>query len=811
MPLAAVRSHLPNGHTVFSVLKDGDTASPISQIITNEKDQIIGVFNYSHSEHLGIGVGVSEATGKLQQNFYLYSRSMVSGDKIDLVVDIANKDAVPILDVGISADTISENFKNLRRSASIVDLGDGHKIYSMTEPSTWLQKYAVFIEHVDGCSPMRDVYVGDSGGMGAVKIFVGDINGEQEIDFVRVNHFVPNPSPYQQGVAHVGSYFEPHLVSGGGIDGANVRIVSSAEIAFEQLNQADLPTILNKFFAKIDVDCFVSDVVEYGAKSFSVSSAILHSNSQANKRQEGFNAIMNAFDLFNEKPNGDWKSKMPKLHVAKGASYRPLAEVGEGIEMAERGKEADLGEVAIDIPDLRTRRGGYEEVRAADPDGDDAHSSTAPIDPDKKFIEFLRLAKQKLEGGRRGILGYDFANNFAKAFDTYCEINDFDGDRKKSFATKLKVFLADHDHQAQLQKPSYMLPYDPITYGKKMVRDVVETTKFVVGKIVPSKKYAPKFYDPQTHEVEKLNVKKGLDEEDFFRVSHHLKAAENGLDSMLGHLTADSRIAKVSEYFLPGSIHHAQQSRDYGRSLSWCKALGKRFYGGFIDALKAGNFEDNLEKLGRFTQAGRDLRTELALDELQGFLAKNVSAFLGGDAKEKFAADEINLLKKLHQKLSIRGHSDIFRQYFDLELEKVLAVYADDQKAKGAELSQAQIEIITAGFRKCFEGSAADLRAKELRKGKESFSEADLVHFTESDNSHEFSSSWGVTNSQTLDRICQKELDLMLKYSADKNNSLIRIARELEEEVALQPDKAMQAKKVRKLAASTAFRADHTV
>lgn len=527
----------------------------------------------------------------------------------------------------------------------------------------------------------------------------------------------------------------------------------------------DDPTFL------VDIADDIADIVNAKLTPYGIVIALAaHSNKTANKRQDGFDAIMDAIEVLRDKKHGSWKKAMggkgSQQSTVEDASHMEVEMmVGAAVPQARRADRLPLLEG-------QQTSGLEEEDRKA------------------KAVELLRFAKQKLDGSRRSIIGNDFAVNFAMAFDAYCEAEKITGDSKKELATTLQDFF--EEKKFELDKRSFYPPVNPKSDAKKLAKTLAAGAAYVATKSSAgfarvtggeATRYSQPVPSTNFDEIETW-TQKGLDEKDYELINHHLSYAQAGLTSTVGHLAAESRIAKTAEKILPGKTHHAQKSRDYGRQdLQWYKVLGHRLGGAFVDVFKLGNLEDNYEKLGRFTQAGRDLRVELALDELQELIVKKAKSFIesdSADATAKFSEEEIATLKKAHQKLSVFGDgeksSENFKEFFVLELKKVLAVFAENGIGAGErDLTDDDVTKVTIGFAGLFTNSRPALSAISPSKDKKSFSASELDAF------RNFA---GVTREvvavdDALNGFVATEVQKLLDCSKDRDNTLVRLAREI--------------------------------
>jgi hypothetical protein len=804
MPTGRItRSVTPDGYNVFSIYLDSSPDKVSGELVTNSKNQIVGVFSTDDC-HVILDMAVTE------------DMEVVRSASVNLGPSHPYNNAIGYMDPATSEipevpfdDSQSLFFQSVvvagndDSQVSSVIHRDGYDTYIFDTPRSIPDSTnyrGIFIDIDEEFPPAQDVYIatrgGEMHGNTDFMIVEGDVTATYDASLdsnvMQANGFTigfkdAGTASYQEGeLAFIYDGVGPNTGKDMIVNGQDPYPALTPQTG-EIISDATLEAMLVDFAEETglpapptptpdptppDLDVF-SDI---GALFMDVASSKLtpwgiaatlaaHSNKTANKRQSGFDAIMDAIEVLQDKKHGSWKK-------AIGEKVADSGEFGE-IEMMPVAAAAVAGREGPRAHLLRRQDSGLElEDRKA------------------KAVQLLRFAKQKFDGSRRSIIGNDFAVNFAMAFDAYCEAEKITDKQKKGLANLLQTFL--QENKSDLDKRSYYPPVNPISDATLAAKSVAAGAAYVATKaseglarVFPSReamRYSQPVLSTSFDKIETW-TQKGLDEKDYELINHHLTYAQAGLTSAVGNLAADSLVAKAAEKLLPGKGHHAQKSRDYGKAdLRWYQALGHRLGGAFVDVFKVGNLEDNYEKLGRFTQAGRDLRIELALDDLQNLIAEKAKLFIESDSVDKevkFSKEEIALLKTAHQKLSTFSDSkksaENFKGFFELELKKVLAVFAETGVGKNYDnLTNDHVTRVTTGFQKLFTNSKADLSSVSVSKDKKSFSAADAGL-----GSFEGVTFDAVNAEGALHGFVATEVQKLLGCSKDRDNTLVRLAREV--------------------------------
>ncbi len=804
MPAGKItRSVTSDGHNVFSIYLDSSPDKISGELVTNSENQIVGVFSTDDC-HIALDMGVTE------------DGEVVRRAAVSLGPDHPYMNGIEYMDPatsGIPEVPLDESqslffqsvvtAENDDSQVSSVIHRDGYDTYVFDTPRTTegtTNYRGIFIDIDEESPPSQDVYIATRG---------GEMHGNTDFMIVEGNITVTEDTSLDAAVmqahgfvvgtkdAETASYQEGELAfiyDGMGTNAGKNMIVNgqgayvpltpqTGEVISDATFDAKLveftedaglapitptPLIPDDPTFLADIAGGIADIVNAKFTPYGIVTALAaHSNKTANKRQAGFDAIMDAIEVLRDKKHGSWKKAMG----GKGSQQSTVEDASHmEVEMMVGAAVSQARRAADRLPLLEGQQtSGLEEE-----------------DRKEKAVELLRFAKQKLDGGRRSIIGNDFAVNFAMAFDAYCEAEKITGDSKKYLATTLQDFFS--SKKSELDKRSFYPPVNPKSNAIKFVKTFAAGAAYVATKASAglarvtggeATRYSQPVSSTDFGEIETW-TQKGLDEKDYELINHHLSYAQAGLTSTVGHLAAESRIAKTAEKILPGKTHHAQKSRDYGQDLRWYKVLGHRLGGTFVDVFKLGNLEDNYEKLGRFTQAGRDLRIELALDDLQELIAEKAKSFIEDAGAAKFSADEIALLKKAHQKLSTFGKSEKsaadFKDFFELELKKVLAVFAENGVGDGErDLTADDVTKVTIGFAHLFTNSRPALSAISPSKDKKSFSASEL------DKLRNFTgvTREAVTTDDALNGFVATEVQKLLECSKDRDNTLVRLAREI--------------------------------
>lgn len=806
MPVGRItRSVTSDGHNVFSIYLDSSPDKISGELVTNSNNQIVGVFSTDDC-HVALDMGTTE------------SGEIVRRAAVSLGPDHPYMNAINYMNPATSGipevpfdESQSLFFQSVvvagndDSQVSSVIHRDGYDTYVFDTPRTTgdtTNYRGIFIDIDEESPPAQDVYIatrgGEMHGNTDFMIVEGDITVTDDTtldaDVMQAQGFVvgfkdAGTASYQEGnLAFIYDGFGPNagknmIVNGEGAYAALTpqtgEVITDATFDAELVDFTeetglpvptpptppapgpDVPDLPDDPTFLTDIADGIAAIADAKLTPYGIATTLAaHSNKTANKRQDGFDAIMDAIEVLRDKEHGSWKKAMGEKSATssvKDASFTELEMMSGAAE-----SQARLGAEGARVPLLGQRTSGLEEeARKA------------------KAVELLRFAKQKFDGGRRSIIGNDFAVNFAMAFDAYCEAEEITDESKRELAKNLEIFF--EEKKSELDKRSFYPPVNPKSDLKKAAKTAAVAAAWVATKVTNTKYFQ---HVPSTNfdEVETW-TQKGLDEKDYELINHHLSYAQAGLTSAVGNLAAKSWIAETAEKILPGKTHHAQKSRDYGKDLRWYKILGHRLGGAFVDVFKVGNLEDNYEKLGRFTQAGRDLRIELALDDLQELIAEKAKSFIenrAADGAAKFSADDIATLKAAHQKLFTFGDSkksaENFKEFFDLELKKVLAVFAENGVgAEERDLTAEDVTKVNIGFYSLFTNSKKELSAISPSKDKKSFSAAE-VDGLGSSQSVTFEA---VTAENALEGFVAAEVQKLLDCSKDRNNTLVRLAREI--------------------------------
>ena len=811
MPVGRItRSVTSDGHNVFSIYLDSSPDKISGELVTNSKNQIVGVFSTDDC-HVILDMVATE------------SGEVVRRAAVSLGPDHPYLNAINYMNPassGIPEAPLDESQSLFFQSVvvagnddsqvSSVIHRDGYDTYVFDTPKTTegtTNYRGIFIDIDEESPPAQDVYIatrgGEMHGNTDFMIVEGDItvtdDATLDADVMQAQGFVvgfkdAGTASYQEGdLAFIYDGEGPNagknmIVNGEGtyatLTPQTGEVITDATFDAELVDfmeetglpmptpptpptPPEIPEVPDDPSFLLDIADGIAALASAKLTPYGIVTALAaHSNKTANKRQAGFDAIMDAIEVLRDKKHGSWKKAMggkgSQQSTVEGASHVEVEMmVGAAVSQARRADRLPLLE--------GQQTSGLEEGARKE-----------------KAVELLRFAKQKLDGGRRSIIGNDFAVNFAMAFDAYCEAERITGDSKKELATTLQSFF--EEKKSELDKRSFYPPVNPKSDAKKLAKTLAAGAAYVATKVSAgfarvtggeATRYSQPVPSTDFDEIETW-TQKGLDEKDYELINHHLSYAQAGLTSTVGHLAAESRIAKTAEKILPGKTHHAQKSRDYGQDLRWYKILGHRLGGAFVDVFKLGNLEDNYEKLGRFTQAGRDLRVELALDELQELIAEKAKSFIEDAGAAVFSEEEIATLKKAHQKLSVFGDgkksAENFKEFFDLELKKVLAVFAENGiGADDRELVDDDVTKVTTGFENLFTNSKPALSAISPSKDKKSFSASELDRL----RNFEGVTREAVAADNALDGFVATEVGKLLECSKDRDNTLVRLAREI--------------------------------
>lgn len=795
MPAGKItRSVTSDGHNVFSIYSNASPDKISAELVTNSKNQIVGVFS---TDRCGIYMDM-EVDG--DGNFVKSASAFMSADGSSIDIDYTNPDSYPPVPLD---DTQSLFFNSVvvagndgSQASSVIHRG-GYDAYVFDTPRKTPDTenfHGIFIDINEESPPLDDVYIATRDGVRTAPgqhpdfmIIDSPITLSDDPTYGKVmqangivlDYADAKTASYQEGNLAIvygseGRYEGNFVING---DAAHPQYPALTPQTGEKITDAEFDAEIAEFLQETgfvpspptpptppipDDPTILTDILgdlavlaDAKLTPYGIATALAaHSNKTANKRQDGFDAIMDAIEVLRDKKHGSWKKAIVEKKAASGSRAAPEVEM---IHLQVSGEE---------------ERKGTEPLLARA----EQTSGLEVGEREAKAVELLRFAKQKFDGGRRSIVGNDFAVNFAMAFDAYCEAEKITGEPKKILAKNLENFF--EEKKSELDKRSFYPPVNPKSDLKKVGKTVAAIAAAVATKVTGTK-YSQPVPSTNFDEIETW-TQKGLDEKDYELINHHLSYAQAGLTSSVGNLAAESVLAKTAEKIFPGKTHHAQKSRDYGKDLRWYQALGHRLGGAFVDVFKVGNLEDNYEKLGRFTQAGRDLRVELALDDLQNLIAKKAKSFIEDAGETAFSKDEIDTLKKAHQKLSTFGNStksaENFHEFFELELKKVLAVFAENGVGDdGRDLTPDDVAKVNDGFAKLFTNSKKVLSSISASKDKKSFSDAEIDRL----RNFEGVTLETVSADGALDGFVASEVEKLLECSKDRDNTLVRLAREI--------------------------------